>query len=107
MAVSVVEQNLGVQGHDTSLSAASPNIAPPYSIRQLIVSRYHAFWYRLGQGLAWSLGTYCERSSGQSEKLSGIVQERIDRLQQRFGVRFEEHARPLTALKQYDRSLHV
>jgi hypothetical protein len=102
MALSVIEQPVAVQEHAGSQPATSPDIAPPYSIRQLIVSRYRAFWYRLGHGLAWSRGTYCERSCGQLEKLSGIVRERIERLQQRFGVRFEEQACPLTALKQYD-----
>ena len=102
MPISVIEQNVGKQDRARALSTIPPDRPTSYSVRQRLASRYHAVWYRLGQGLAWSRGTYCERASGQLEKLSGIVRERIERLQQRFGVRFEEHARPLTALKQYD-----
>ncbi len=99
---SVVEPNVGAQDRARSLSTIPSDSTTSYSIRQRLASHYHAFWFRLSQGLAWSRGTYRERSSGQLEKLSGIVRERIERLQQCFGVRFEEYARPLTALKQYD-----
>ena len=108
MSISVVEHNPvieqpgGVQDPARSLSTISPESAAPYSIRQQLTSHYHAFWLRLGQGLAWSRGIYHERSSGQLDQLSGVVRERIERLQQCFGVRFEESARQPTALKQYD-----
>ncbi|MDR4465134.1 MAG: hypothetical protein MRJ66_12790 [Nitrospira sp.] len=98
----VVEQPVNPQDRARSLSAMSPERATSYSIRQRLASRYHAFWFRLGQGLAWSRGIYRERASGQLDQLSGVVRERIERLQQRFDVRFEESARQLTALKQYD-----
>lgn len=102
MPVPLVEQHLDL--HDAAPSAATdrPDHTPPYSIRQLLVSHYHSFWFCLGQKLAWSRGTYRERPSQQLDELSGVVRERVERLQRHFNVRFEEHARQLTALKQYD-----
>ncbi len=102
MVVSVIAQPVGIEDREAPLLAPCPDIAPSYSIRQRLVSRYHAFWYRLTQRLAWSRGTYSERSSEQLDELSGVVRERIERLQQQFDVRFEESARQPTALKQYD-----
>jgi hypothetical protein len=75
---------------------------PRYSLGQLLLSRYHACWYHLGERLAWSRGTYRERPAGQLNQLSGIARERIARLQGRFEIRFEQRAGQLTALKQYD-----
>lgn len=95
-----VEPRLGV--HTRSLSTIPPDSTTTYSVRQRLVSYYHAFWFRLGQGLAWSRGTYREHSSGELDQLSGVVRERIERLQQQFGLRFEKYAGQLTALKQYD-----
>jgi len=102
MPTSVVEHETAIRDGLPCFPMNSFDITPSYSIRQLLVSRYHAFWYGLGERLAWSRGTYRERSSGQLDQLSGIVRERIERLQQHYDVRFEEQARQQTALKQYD-----
>lgn len=102
MPVSVIEQTAGVQDPAPSLVVNSHDTARSYSLRQLLASRYHAFWYVFGERLAWSRGMYREHSAGQLEQLSGIARERIERLQRHFDVRFEEQARRLTALKQYD-----
>jgi len=108
MSISVVEHNaveeqpVSAQDQVRSLSTMAPESATSYSIRRRLASHYHAFWFLLGQGLAWSRGIYRERTSGQLDQVSRVVRERIERLQQRFRVRFEESARQLTALKQYD-----
>jgi hypothetical protein len=36
------------------------------------------------------------------DELSGVVRQRIEQLQRHFEVRFEQHVRQLTSLKQYD-----
>lgn len=73
-----------------------------YSFRQLMRSRYHAFWYRLGQGLCWSRGIYRERPVGRLAGLSGRQRAGIARLNRRFTARFERHCGQQTALKSYD-----
>lgn len=65
-------------------------------------SRYHAFWYRLGQGLCWSRGVYRERPVGRFSGLSGHQQAGVARLKRRFVVRFERYYGQQTALKGYD-----
>ena len=102
MPVTLVEPDVAVRDPAPALSAHGVDPRPQYTLRQLLRSRYYAFWYRLGERLAWSRGTYRERSPGQLDHLNGNVRERIERLQQGFDVRFEEQARPFTALKQYD-----
>lgn len=59
-------------------------------------------WYRLGEGLSWSRGVYRERPVGYLNHLSGCQQAKIAMLRRHFGVRFEQEAELLTALKQYD-----
>lgn len=73
-----------------------------YSLLQRLRSGYHAFWYRLGEGLEWSRGLYRERPVGQLTHLSGSQQARIAVLRRRFDVRFELHYAALTTLKNYD-----
>lgn len=102
MPVTLVEPDVAVRDPAPALSAHGVDLRPQYTPRQLLRSRYHAFWYRFGERLAWSRGTYRKRSLGQLDQLNGIARERIERLQQCFDVRFEEQARQLTALKQYD-----
>ncbi len=80
----------------------SPAVTPQYSLKQLALSRYHACWYQLGKRLAWSRGIYREQPAHQLHHLSGIHRERIASLQRRFRVRFEQHVKQTTALKQYD-----
>lgn len=102
MPASLIEQPIAF--HDTCppITTDLPDHTPTYSIRQRLVSRYHSFWYRLGQEVAWSRGTYRERPCEQLNEVSGVVRQRIEQLQRYFDVRFEEDARQLTALKQYD-----
>jgi hypothetical protein len=76
--------------------------APHYSLLQVLRSRYHSFWYHLGERFAWSRGTYRERLAEELQDLSGIQHERIASLQRHFRVRFEDRATQATALKQYD-----
>ncbi|MEK6785008.1 MAG: hypothetical protein AABY61_05970 [Nitrospirota bacterium] len=102
MPISVVEQNVGVQDHAPSILLNSHDTPPSYSIRQLLASRYHAFWYHLGERFAWSRGAYRERPVRRLSQLSGIQQARIASLQRRFRVGFERQAEQSTALKQYD-----
>ncbi len=88
-----------------SLSELPPlpeSVAPRYSFPQLLRSRYHSFWYHLGERVAWSRGTYRERPAKELRDLSGIQHERIASLQRHFRVRFEDRATQATALKQYD-----
>jgi hypothetical protein len=75
---------------------------PRYSFQQRVRSHYYAFWYRLGERLAWSRGNYRERSAGRLQGLTGIQQDRIASLTRQFRVRFERRAEQITALKQYD-----
>jgi hypothetical protein len=102
MPTTLIEPDVAVRDQAPALSAHGVDTRPGYTLRQLLRSRYHAFWYRLGERLAWSRGTYRERSPGQLDQLNGIARERIEQLQQRFDIRFEEQARQVTALKQYD-----
>ena len=76
--------------------------SPPYSLPQRLRSGYHAFWYWLGEGLAWSRGLYRERPVEQLTHLSGSQQARIALLRRQFGVRFEQQCSALTTLKNYD-----
>ena len=85
-----------------SLPVAATIPTPRYSLPQRLWSGYHAFWYRLGKGLAWSRGAYRERPVGKLDHLSGCQQARIASLQRHFAVRFEQQAEHLTALKSYD-----
>jgi len=75
---------------------------PPCSLQQRVRSHYHAFWYHLGERLAWSRGLYRERPAQELHDLSGVQYERITSLQRRFHVRFEQRATRTTALRQYD-----
>ena len=76
--------------------------APRYSFLQMVRSRYHSFWYHLGERVAWSRRTYRERPAKELHDLSGIQHERITALKRHFRVRFEDRAKQATALKQYD-----
>lgn len=76
--------------------------SPRYSLPQRFRSGYHAFWYWLGEGLAWSRGLYRERPVGQLTHLSGSQQAKIAALRRQFDVRFERHCAALTTLKNYD-----
>lgn len=77
--------------------------APPRcSFQQRVRSQYHAFWYHLGERLAWSREIYRERPAEKLYDLNGVQYERIASLQQRFRVRFERRATQATALRQYD-----
>jgi hypothetical protein len=84
----------------TVSGGAAPS--PPYSLPQRLRSGYHAFWYWLGEGLAWSRGLYRERPVEQLTHLSGSQQARIALLRRQFGVRFEQQCSALTTLKNYD-----
>ncbi len=77
-------------------------ITAPYSMGQLVRSRYHEFWYRLGEGLRWSRGVYRERPAHRLEHLTGCQQARVAWLAHRFSVRFEQQAEAITALRNYD-----
>lgn len=72
------------------------------SFQQRVRSRYHAFWYHLGERLAWSRGIYREQPAQDLHDLNGVQYERIASLQRRFRVRFEQRATQGTALRQYD-----
>ncbi len=74
----------------------------PCSFQERVRSRYHAFWYHLGERVAWSRGIYRERPAQELADLSGVQYERIASLQRRFRVRFEQRASQSTALRQYD-----
>ena len=87
---------------DTSLTSQGTDVLPHCSLQQKVRSRYHAFWYHLGERLAWSRGIYRERPAQELHDLSGVQYERIASLQRRFRVRFEERATQPTALQQYD-----
>jgi hypothetical protein len=75
---------------------------PRGSFQQRVRSRYHAFWYHLGERVAWSRGLYRERPAEELHDLSGVQYERIASLQRRFHVRFEQRATRTTALRQYN-----
>lgn len=62
MPVTLVEPDVAVPDQAPALSAQGADTRPEYTLRQLLRSRYHAFWYRLGERLAWSRGTYREHS---------------------------------------------
>ncbi|MFO0708046.1 MAG: hypothetical protein U0412_14465 [Nitrospira sp.] len=87
---------------EEAVPALVPAAPPRYSLLQRIRSGYHAFWYRLGEGLRWSRGVYREKPVGQLAQLSGSQQARIAALRRQFDVRFEHHCDALTTLKSYD-----
>ena len=87
---------------DDSLAHQGTDTLPRCSFQQRVRSRYHAFWYHLGERLAWSRGLYEERPAQELQDLSGVQYERIASLQRRFRVRFEQHATQGTALRQYE-----
>ncbi|MHC9063944.1 hypothetical protein ACYX34_14815 [Nitrospira sp. CMX1] len=87
---------------DDSLAHQGTNTLPRCSFQQRVRSRYHAFWYHLGERLAWSRGLYEERPAQELQDLSGVQHERIASLQRRFRVRFEQYATQGTALRQYE-----
>ncbi len=91
-----------VDDQPSELSQLSFDVVPRYSLRQLLLSHYHACWYHLEKRLAWSRGIYREQPAGQLRNLSGIQQERMASLRRRFRVRFEQQGEQITALKQYD-----
>lgn len=87
---------------DTSTGHPRTTTLPPCSLQQRVRSHYHAFWYHLGERLAWSRGIYRERPAQKLHDLSGVQYKRIASLQRRFRVRFEQRATQTTALRQYD-----
>lgn len=97
-----VEVESQVSEDEQTLPAVVAFAPQTYSLHQRMRSGYHAFWYRLGEGLCWSRGMYRERPAGYLNHLSGIQQARIASLRKHFAVRFEQHAAHLTALKGYD-----
>jgi len=102
MPITVAEQSPPVHDRVPSLPEI-PSASPQrYSFVQTLRSRYHAFWYHLGERLAWSRGIYRERSAEELQHLSGIQRERMASLRRRFRVRFEQRVEQATALKQYD-----
>lgn len=86
----------------TSTALEGTDAPPPCSFQEKLRSRYHAFWYHLGERIAWSRGIYRERPAQELRDLTGVQHERIASLQRRFRVRFEQHATQMTALRQYD-----
>lgn len=84
------------------LSAISTCIPSRYTFRQRLCSGYHAFWYRLGEGLCWSRGLYRERPAVRLAELTDRQQARGVFLSRRFAVRFERYCEQQTALKSYD-----
>jgi hypothetical protein len=87
---------------EASATRQGTDAPPPCSLKHRVRSRYHAFWYHLGEQLAWSRGIYRERPAQELHDLSGVQYERITSLQRRFRIRFEQHATQITALRQYD-----
>lgn len=87
---------------DASATNRREDALPPCSFQQRVRSQYHAFWYHLGERLAWSRGIYRERPAGELCDLNGVQHERIASLKRRFRVRFEQRASQATALRQYD-----
>ncbi len=87
---------------DASTGCSRPDAPPPCSFQQRVRSRYHAFWYHLGERFAWSRGIYREQPAQELHDLSGVQYERIASLQRRFRVRYEQRATQPTALRQYD-----
>ncbi len=85
-----------------SQSLQRTEVSPSCSFPQRVRSHYHAFWYHLGERLAWSRGIYRERPAQELHDLTGVQYERIASLQRRFRMRFEQHATQMTALRQYD-----
>jgi len=69
----IAEIDCPVQEAERALPAVATS-APRYSLLQRIRSGYHAFWYRLGEGLEWSRGLYREWPVGQLTHLSGSQQ---------------------------------
>ncbi|MEQ1655399.1 MAG: hypothetical protein ABL960_06840, partial [Nitrospira sp.] len=51
-------------------SALGTGVPSCYSFSQRLRSGYHAFWYRLGEGLRWSRGIYRERPVVQLSALA-------------------------------------
>ena len=87
---------------DAPSTCQSTDAHPSCSFQQRVRSHYHAFWYHLGERLAWSRGIYRERPAQTLQDLNGVQYERIASLQRRFRVRFEQRATQATALRQYD-----
>lgn len=87
---------------DASPTHQGTETLPHCSFPQRVRSCYHAFWYQLGERLAWSRGIYRERPAQDLHDLSGVQYERIASLQRQFRVRFEQGATQATALRQYD-----
>jgi len=85
-----------------SFEHTHPSVTTTYSMGQLVRSRYHAFWYRLEEGLRWSRGIYRERPAHRLEHLTGCQQARVAWLAHRFAVRFEQWAEAVTAFRNYD-----
>jgi hypothetical protein len=73
-----------------------------YPLHQRLRSGYHALWYRLGERLSWSRGTYREPPAYRFDHLTGCQQARIAWLSKQFSVRFEQHCGQATALRNYD-----
>lgn len=84
------------------LPSCPPLPRASYSLPQRLRSGYHAFWYWLGEELAWSRGLYRECPVEQLTHFSGSQQARIAVLRRQFAVRFEQHCAMLTTLKNYD-----
>lgn len=84
------------------LRGMDSSVPPPFSLPQRLRSGYHAIWYRLGEGLRWSRGTYQERPAYRFDHLTGCQQARIAWLSKQFSVRFEQHCEQATALRNYD-----
>ncbi len=85
----------------SAVSQAQP-VVETISVGQRLRSQYHALWYRLGERLSWSRGSYREPPAHRLDQLTGHQQARIAGLRRRYAVSFEQEVERTTALKNYD-----
>ncbi len=85
----------------SDVSCAWPPATPPYSILLRCRSLYNGLWFRLSEGIRWSRRPFHETPIGRLSRLAAWQIARIDKLQARYGVRFESHYNHHTALANY------
>lgn len=85
-----------------AISFSEPPPPQQYSLSQRLRSSYHTFWYLISEQLKWPQRVYHERPAGQLPPMSEHLLARVQVLQRRFDVRFEQQCASLTALKNYD-----
>ncbi|MBH0196983.1 MAG: hypothetical protein HP494_15675 [Nitrospira sp.] len=85
-----------------AISFFEPPPPQQYSLSQRLRSSYHTVWYRISEQLKWSHRVYHELPAGHLPDTSGSLLARIQVLQRRFDIRFEQQCSSLTALKNYD-----